>query len=202
MNSCYFMIMAMMTGTLVAARAVEDVAIGAMAPGFTLTDTQGRTNTLAIAKGKFVVLEWINPDCPFVRKHYDSGNMQKLQRQYTAKGVIWYSVCSSAAGKQGHYPADQWQALTREKSAAPTAVLLDADGQVGHLYGAKTTPHIFVIDPEGKLIYRGAIDDKASTKQEDIPTARNYLAEALDAAMAGKPVTTPATQSYGCSVKY
>jgi peroxiredoxin len=191
--------MAIMLGC---ARAEEEAPIGAPAPGFTLPNAKGGTTGLADAKGKFVVLEWINHDCPFVRKHYDSGNMQKLQRDYTAKGAVWYSVCSSAPGKQGYLTPAQWQERLVKEKAVPTAMLLDADGKVGRLYGAKTTPHLFVIDPAGKLVYRGAIDDKPSVKIEDVATARAYLVEALDAAMAGKPVPTAATQPYGCSVKY
>jgi hypothetical protein len=184
------------------ARAAEEAPIGAPAPGFSLPNAKGGTNGLADAKGKFVVLEWINLECPFVRKHYDSGNMQKLQRDYTAKGVVWYSVCSSAPGKQGYLTPAQWLERLGKEKAAPTAVLLDADGKAGRLYGAKTTPHLFVIDPAGKLVYRGAIDDKPSVKIEDVATARAYLVEALEAAMAGKPAPTAATQPYGCSVKY
>lgn len=194
--------LATMTLLLVGARAAEEAAIGAPAPGFALPNASGGTNGLADAKGKFVVLEWINLDCPFVRKHYNSGNMQKLQRDYTAKGVVWYTVCSSAPGKQGHLTPAQWQVALAKEKAAPTALLLDADGKTGRLYGAKTTPHLFVIDPAGKLVYRGAIDDKPTVKIEDVATARAYLVEALEAAMAGKPVPTAATQPYGCSVKY
>lgn len=179
-----------------------DAVVGQPAPDFTLPAAGGGAQSLSALKGKWVVLEWVNHDCPFVRKHYGSGNMQKLQSAWTAKGVAWFSVNSSPPGKQGHLTAEQAKTLTAEKKAAPTAVLLDPDGKVGHLYGAKTTPHMFVISPKGDLVYAGAIDDKASTDQADIVGARNYVQAALEEAMGGKPVTMAATQSYGCSVKY
>jgi len=177
-------------------------AVGQAAPDFTLTDSQGKTHSLSSYKGKYVVLEWVNFDCPFVRKHYGSGNMQKLQSAFTGRGVVWLSINSSAPGKQGHFPRDQINALSKEKGTHPTAYLIDSEGAVGHSYGARTTPHMFVIDPGGKLIYAGGIDDKASTDQEDIATAKNYVQSALDDAMAGKPVSTPTSAPYGCSVKY
>ena len=149
-----------------------------------------------------MVLEWTNPDCPFVKKHYDSSNMQELQKFYTAKGVVWLSINSSAQGKQGNYTPEEWNKIIKEKKAEPTAVLLDPDGKVGKMYDAQTTPHMFRIDQQGLLIYQGAIDDKAGTDPADIPSAVNYVRKALDEAMAGKPVTTPTTKSYGCSVKY
>lgn len=176
--------------------------VGQAAPPFTLADTQGRVHSLEKDAGKYVVLEWFNYDCPFVKKHYGSGNMQKLQKEYTAKGVIWYSICSSAPGKQGYFQATEMEQKARERQVASTAVLLDSDGKVGKLYGAKTTPHLFVIDPQGKLIYEGAIDSIRSTDVADIAKATNYVSMALDEAMAGKPVSTPITPSYGCSVKY
>lgn len=202
MKMIHCAILASLTSLLLPAQAAEEAAAGTLAPAFALADTKGVTNTLAAAKGKYVVLEWINHDCPFVKKHYDSGNMQKLQQTYKDKGVVWYSICSSSPGSQGHYPAAKWNEMTEKVKAVPTAVLLDPDGKVGRLYGAKTTPHMFVIDPEGKVIYRGAIDDKPSTKPEDVATAKNYVTMALDAALAGKPVEMAATQPYGCSVKY
>jgi hypothetical protein len=149
-----------------------------------------------------VVLEWTNFDCPFVGKHYGSGNMQKLQKQYTGQGVIWLSINSSGPGKQGHYPAEKLGALIKERQAAPTAYLLDTDGTVGRLYGAKTTPHMFVIDKAGKLVYAGGIDDTPSTDQADIATATNYVAAALDETLGDKPVTKVTSAPYGCSVKY
>jgi peroxiredoxin len=176
--------------------------IGAPAPGFTLPDIKGASHSLADYKGKFVVLEWVNHGCPFVKKHYDSDNMQTLQREYTGKGVAWLSICSSAPGKQGHMSADEWSRTVERQKSAATAVLLDADGKTGRAYDAKTTPHMFIINPEGKLIYAGGIDDKATTNKEDIATARNHVSAALREAMDGKPVTMAESRPYGCSVKY
>lgn len=180
----------------------SEAKIGSPAPAFTLTDTNGKSHALADFKGKVVVLEWLNHDCPFVKKHYDSGNMPALQSKYTAEGVVWLSVNSSAPGKQGNFPAEKANELTRQKKGAATAVLLDPDGKVGKAYGAKTTPHMYVIDAQGVLRYAGAIDSVASADPADIPKADNYVAAALDAVLAGNPVATPSTQPYGCSVKY
>lgn len=190
--------MAALCGVLV---GVES-ALARPAPSFSLTDTQGKAHSLSDYAGKFVVLEWINHDCPFVKKHYNSDNMQSLQRKYTGLNVIWFSINSSAPGKQGNYPVDKWNSMVEAKKAAPTALLLDPEGTVGQAYGAKTTPHMFVINPEGEIIYEGAIDDKAGYADDEIAGAVNYVAAALDAAMAGQPVATPSTKSYGCSVKY
>jgi peroxiredoxin len=191
--------------TLVAATAIgasADATVGAPAPALTLKDTHGKPHSLADYKGKYVVLEWTNFSCPFVRKHYDTGNMQATQRKALDKGAVWLSVNSSAEGKEGNLSPDEWnKALIKEKSAA-TAVLLDPDGTVGKAYGAKTTPHMFVIDPSGKLIYKGAIDDKPTTDKDDVKGAKNYVLTALDEAMGGKPVSTPSTTSYGCGIKY
>jgi peroxiredoxin len=176
--------------------------VGEPAPAFTLTDTNGRSHSLEDLRGKTVVLEWWNYECPFVGKHYGSGNMQKLQQEWTAKGVVWLTISSSAPGKQGYVDAAQANAWMKEKGAAPTAVLLDHDGRVGRAYGAKTTPHMFVIDPKGTLVYAGGIDDKPSTDQADIATAKNFVSAALAEVTAGKPVTTAISQPYGCSVKY
>ncbi len=175
---------------------------GSAAPDFTLTDTKGNQHSLSDFKGNFVVLEWTNFGCPFVRKHYDSNNMQSLQKKYTDEGVVWLSICSSAKGKQGHFTPDKWNELVEEKGAAPTAVLLDEEGKVGRLYGATTTPDMFIIDKQGALVYRGAIDSIKSVDQSDIPKAINYVADALHQTMAGKPVSKPSTKPYGCSVKY
>jgi peroxiredoxin len=179
-----------------------DVMVGKKAPAFSLTDINGKAVSLADFKGKYVVLEWTNHGCPFVKKHYETGNMQALQKEETAKGVIWLSIASSAKGKEGHMSAAEWKKAMPEYKSSETAVLLDENGKVGKLYGAKTTPHMFVINPEGNLIYMGAIDDKASYDKADVPGAKNYVRAALDEAMAGKPVTTAETKSYGCSVKY
>jgi peroxiredoxin len=175
---------------------------GSQAPDFKGTDSNGVAHSLSQYRGKYVVLEWANQGCPYDQKHYLSGNMEALQRQWTDKGVVWLSVLSSAPGEQGSVsPAEENQYLKKMK-AAPSAALLDADGAIARLYQAKTTPHIFVIDPKGKLIYQGAIDDKPTTNQADIKTAHNYLNAALDSAMAGKPVPVATTRPYGCSVKY
>jgi hypothetical protein len=176
--------------------------IGAPAPAFTLPDTKGNERSLSDYEGKWVVLEWLNYGCPFVGKHYGSGNMQKLQADYAGKGVVWFSVVSSAPGEQGYYEPDEMDAKNQEFGNAAAAVLLDPEGTVGVAYGAKTTPQMYVIDPEGILLYNGAIDDMPTTRQEDVEGARNYLVQALNEAMAGGPVSQPVTQPYGCSVKY
>lgn len=175
---------------------------GTTAPDFKGTDSTGAQQTLSQYRGKFVVLEWANQGCPYDRKHYLSGNMESLQREWTAKGVIWLSIISSAPGEQGYVTAAQEADYLKTMHAAPTAAILDPTGTIGREYEAKTTPHIFVIDPTGKLIYQGAIDDKPTTDQADIKTAHNYLNEALTDAMAGKSVPITVTRPYGCSVKY
>ena len=185
--------------SLQASAAVEP---GEEAPDFTLTDSKGTSHKLSDFRGKLVVLEWLNHDCPFVKKHYGSGNMQKLQKEYTANGVVWLSIISSAPGKQGHRTGPQADADTKDKNANPTAVLLDPAGEVGQKYEAKTTPHMFVIDKEGKVIYAGAIDSIRSTDPADTARSENYVRQALDAALAGKAVPTPSTKPYGCGVKY
>ena len=182
--------------------AFAAVEPGETAPDFTLKDSKGNSQKLSSFSGKFVVLEWMNPECPFVKKHYSTGNMQSLQKEYTGKGIVWLSIISSAPGKQGYCTGPQAEANTKDQKASPTAVLLDPSGEVGQLYGAKTTPHMFVINPEGKLIYMGAIDSIRSANSSDCAKAENYIRQTLDAALAGKPVPTPETKSYGCSVKY
>lgn len=179
-----------------------DPVVGKKAPAFRLTDTHGKIHALSDHKGRWVVLEWTNPDCPFVKKHYDSGNMQSLQKAYTDKGVVWLSVCSSAPGKQGHYSPAEWTEILQKQKASSTALLLDPEGTVGRLYSAKTTPHMYVINPKGLLIYQGAIDDKATTDPEDIKDSKNYVKAVLDAALAGQAVPVSSTTPYGCSVKY
>jgi peroxiredoxin len=182
-------------------RASAAPAIGGAAPPFAGSDTQGRVQSLADYQGKIVVLEWTNHDCPFVVNHYRSGNMQALQREAAAKGVVWLTIISSAPGEQGHVTAAEADRLTRERNAAPAAVILDPQGTIGKAYGAKTTPHMFIIAADGTLAYMGAIDDRATTSG-DPKTARNYVREALAALDAGKVVQTAVTQAYGCSVKY
>ena len=182
--------------------SAADLELSKPVPDFELSDVNGKEHKLSDFKGKYVVLEWINFECPFVKKHYNSKNMQTLQKAYTGKDVIWLSICSSAPGKQGHF--DNKEVLNRlsKLGAANTAYLVDSEGKVGKAYGAKTTPHMFVIDKEGILIYNGAIDDIRSTDVDDIKEATNYISEILDAALAGKKVEPKATSPYGCSVKY
>ena len=196
----FLMILTALFASADGARA--NVAPEQAAPSFSLPGADGKTYSLDDFKGKYVVLEWTNHQCPFVVKHYGSGNMQALQREYTGKGVVWLSIVSSAPGKEGHVDAAMAQKLTQDRNASPTAVLLDPDGKIGRLYGAKTTPHMFVINPNGVVIYAGAIDDRRSTDPADISGATNYVKAALDEAMAGKPLTIEATPPYGCSVKY
>ncbi len=179
-----------------AARAAE------AAPAFTLTDSNGTSHSLSDFAGKVVVLEWINHDCPFVKKHYDKGHMQALQKEATDKGVVWLSICSSAPGKQGHQSAEGHNKLAKAKGVHATAILIDEDGKVGKAYKAETTPHMYVINSEGLLVYQGAIDDKRSTNPDDIASSKNYVREALASVWAGTPVAEPKTKAYGCSVKY
>jgi peroxiredoxin len=182
--------------------AAQDVRVGAPAPSFTATDSRGQTQDLAQYHGKFVVLEWHNQDCPYTRKHYLSGNMQALQKEWTAKGVIWFTVISSAPGKQGYQTPSEENAYLAQVHAVPTAVLMDPKGKLGRLYSVKTTPQMIVIDPAGTVIYDGAIDDKPTPEVSDIKGADNYVSDALTAAMAGKQIATAVTRPYGCSVKY
>lgn len=176
--------------------------VGSPAPEFTGTDTHGRTHKLSDFRGKYVVLEWTNKDCPYTRKQYDSGNMQKLQKEWTAKGVVWLTILSSAPEKQGYMMAAEENAWIAKVHAAPTAAILDPSGTIGRAYAAKTTPHMFVIDPAGKLIYDGAIDDHPTTDVTDVPVSKNYVSAALKEAMAGEPVAMAYSRPYGCSVKY
>ena len=176
--------------------------VGDAAPDFSGTDTHGQTHKLTDYKGKFVVLEWTNNGCPYTQKHYVSGNMQALQKQWTGKGVVWLTILSSAPGQQGYMTATQENAYLEQEHATPTAAILDPQGLIGHLYSAKTTPHMFVIDPTGKLVYEGAIDDHATTDAGDVAASKNYVSAALSAALAGQPVATAYTRPYGCSVKY
>jgi len=179
-----------------------EVEIGRPAPDFSLPSAFGETVSLSDYQGKFVVLEWTNYDCPFVKKFYSAGKMQALQAEYTGKDIIWLSVNSSAPGQQGNYTPVEWNQMVIKKKAVPTHVLLDEDGTVGRRYGAQTTPHMFVINREGDVIYQGAIDDTPSTDPNDIPESVNYVERALDEALSEKPVSIPSTKSYGCSVKY
>ncbi len=180
----------------------KDLKIGKSAPDFSLTDIAGKVHALKDYRGKYVVLEWVNYDCPFVKKHYKSGNMQSLQKTYTEKEVVWLSINSSASGKQGNFSSEEILKRAQAQGASFSAYLVDDDGKIGKMYEAKTTPHIFIIDPKGKLVYRGAIDNIRSTNVEDIAKAENYVSAALDASMAGEKIEISNTKSYGCSVKY
>lgn len=178
------------------------VSIDAPAPGFTLTNSQGESVSLSDYKGKYVVLEWTNHLCPYVKKHYDSENMQGLQSKYTGQEVVWLSIISSAPGKQGYVEADEANALTAERKAKPSHVLFDPEGQTGKLYDAKTTPHMYIIDPAGQLRYAGAIDSIKSANQADIAKAVNYVDSGLTTLFSGGEVENKLTAPYGCSVKY
>ncbi|RZU02569.1 thioredoxin family protein [Rivibacter subsaxonicus] len=182
--------------------AMAAATVGQPAPAFSVTDTGGKTVNLADYKGKYVVMEWVNPGCPFVVKHYGAANMQATQKDATAKGAVWLTVSSTAPGAGDYKKPAELGKWMQQQGGAPTATLMDDDGKVGRAYGAKATPHTFVIDPQGKLIYAGAIDSKPTANPADIPAATNYVKTALAEAMAGKPVSTPTTQAYGCSVKY
>jgi peroxiredoxin len=176
--------------------------VGAPAPDFSAVDSKGVPVSLSQFKGKYVVLEWHNKDCPYVKAQYKSGNMQKLQKEWTAKGVAWLVVDSSATGTQGNVTGAEFDKDMMKNHAAPTDEIIDTDGKVGHAYGAQTTPHMFVIDPNGMLVYNGAIDSKESTDTSDIPTATNYVNLALNESMNGKALSHPTTKPYGCGVKY
>lgn len=187
---------------LVASPAAADQVTGQPAGNFRLMDADGRAVTLAQFRGKPVVLEWTNPGCPYVQKHYDSGNMQAAQAKARAMGAAWLTINSGAPGKQGHLTGAQAKAFVADKKAQPTAYLLDPQGRVGKGYGAKTTPHLYLIDAAGKLVYQGGIDDKPTADQADIPGARNHLLAALTEVKAGKKVSVAESRPYGCSVKY
>jgi peroxiredoxin len=182
--------------------AAGEPPIGEPAPAFTLTDSAGVKHSLSDYKGKYVVLEWTNPGCPFVKKHYESGNMEKLQSEYTKKGVVWLTIDSSAPAEQGFLAGETAKKARDEQYKDSTALLLDPTGMVGHEYHATNTPDMYIISPEGKLIYEGAIDSIPSADQSDLAKATNYVQTTLDSVMDGKPVSDPVTKAYGCSVKY
>jgi peroxiredoxin len=178
------------------------VAPGVSAPDFTLTSVDGASVKLSQYRGKYVVLEWFNSECPFVQKHYNSGNMQNLQSNYTGKGVVWLAINSTNPKHFNYRDAKRSRQIISDWKAKPDSLLLDPDGRVGRAYGARTTPHMYIIDPEGKLLYMGGIDDKPSTNARDIPGARNYVTAALDELLAGRDVSDSDTRPYGCSIKY
>ena len=182
--------------------AFANVAAGQSAPEFTLTDIQGKPQKLSAYKGKYVVLEWFNSECPFVQKHYESGNMQSLQKRYGDKGVVWLTINSTSTDSSNYRDPARSQQIVKDWKINSAALMLDTEGTVGHAYGARTTPHLWVIDPSGKVIYTGGIDDKATYRADDVKTAKNFVAVALDESMSGKPVSMPSAAPYGCSVKY
>ena len=179
-----------------------DPEIGAPAPTFSLPGTDGATHALADYAGQYVVLEWLNFGCPYVKRHYRTGNMPQLQKEYTEKDVVWLSVVSSAPGTQGYYEAEKMNEKNEASGGMQTAILLDPEGDVGKMYGAKTTPHMYIISPEGVLLYKGGIDDKPRAKDADTKEAHNYVRAALEEAMNGQEITDTSTRPYGCSVKY
>jgi peroxiredoxin len=176
--------------------------VGAPAPEFSLPDSHGKTHSLGDLKGKYVVLEWFNPECPFVQKHYKSDNMQNLQKEFTGKGVVWLTIDSSAEGKEGYLTPVEANKQIADWKIKSSALLLDPEGKVGHEYAATNTPHMYIIDPDGKLVYSGAIDNRPTPNPDDISGATNYVKVALEETMAGKPVTTANSRAYGCSIKY
>jgi AhpC/TSA family len=202
MNRALLYVFSAAMALAIAAPPMTAARVGDSAPDFTATGSDGQAYKLADFRGKFVVLEWHNQGCPYTIKHYQSGNMERLQKEWTAKGVVWFTVISSAPGQQGYVNAAQENDYMKRMNASPTAALLDPNGQLGHLYNAKTTPQMVVIGPTGTMLYNGAIDDRPSTSISDIAGAKNYLTQALTEAMAGKPISTPTTRPYGCSVKY
>ena len=195
-------VMAMAGTFAMTASAIAAPDVGAPAPEFSAVNTKGETINLKDLRGSTVILEWTNHDCPYVKKHYETSNMQNLQKRATDEGVVWLSVISSAKGTQGHVSSARADELTQKRDAAPTHVLLDESGAVGRMFDARTTPHMYVIDAEGMLQYRGAIDDKPSTRRSDVETATNYVNAALEAVKAGKSPDPAVTRAYGCSVKY
>lgn len=193
---------ALTAGALIATTADAAVETGAPAPAFSLTDAQGQTRTLSEFAGRTIVLEWTNRDCPYVRKHYNSANMQNLQREATGEGIVWLTVLSSAPGEQGYLQGPAAAAHIEAVNAAPTAYLLDPTGVMGHAYGARTTPHMFIINSQGRVVYQGAIDDRPSANPRSLEGADNYVRAALADLRAGRAVRTAETQAYGCTVKY
>ena len=187
---------------LAVSAASAAATVGQPAPAFALTDTNGKTVNLADYKGKTVVLEWHNPECPFVKKHYDSSNMQGLQSKYTKDGVVWLAVSSTEPGHQDYKKPDVMNGILKTSKASPTAYLMDDSGATGKTYGAKTTPHMYIINAQGTLVYAGGIDDKRSSSVADVKTAKNFVAAALDEIKAGKPVSVATSTPYGCNVKY
>jgi peroxiredoxin len=196
------LILLLLINAPVQAHEGEHATIGQPAPPFTAQDTNGKAHSLSDYKGKIVVLEWTNPQCPYVKKHYESGNMQALQKQAAADGVVWLTVASSAKDREGYTTPEEANKLIADTGAAASARLMDADGKIGMMYDAKVTPHMFVIGTDGNLAYAGAIDDNPSADPATVKTAKNYVAQAIEELRAGKPVSMPLTQAYGCGIKY
>ena len=189
-------------GLLSAFGAVAQAVVGQPAPAFSAVDTRGKTVSLDDYKGKHVVLEWVNPGCPFVQKHYNSGNMPATQKAAVAQGVAWLAVSSTAKDASDYRPPSDLAAWMHSKGGVPTATVMDNDGKIGRAYGARTTPHMYVVDPAGKLVYAGAIDNKPTANAADIKTATNYVNQTIGEVLAGKAVSQPTTRAYGCSIKY
>src|SRR5438105_1420562 len=197
------LILTAITTLAAAALYAADVPpVGSAAPEFATPDANGKTQSLSQYKGKYVVLEWFNPECPFVKKHYGGGNMQKLQEDYTSKGVVWLTIDSNAPGTEGNLTPEQAQKVMASWKTKQTALLIDPESKVAKLYGAKNTPHMVVVNPEGKIVYEGAIDSKASPNPADIPSSTNYVKAALDEALTGKPISNAQTKPYGCHITY
>ena len=186
----------------VAGHAGATATVGQAAPAFSAVDASGKPVSLADFKGKTVVLEWVNPGCPFVQKHYNAANMQGTQKDAAAKGVVWLTINSTSTDAGDYLPPAEMAKWMQTQKAANSAMLMDADGKVGRAYGARTTPHMYIVDPAGKLVYAGGIDDKPSTNVADIPRATNYVKAALNESLAGKAVSQANTRPYGCSIKY
>jgi AhpC/TSA family len=189
-------------GLLAGTGASAQAMVGHPAPAFSASDAAGKPVKLADYRGKYVVLEWVNPECPFVQKHYDSGNMPATQKSATSKGVVWLSVSSTAKDAGEYMEPSELSAWLKGKGASPTATLMDTDGKVGRAYGARATPHMYLIDPQGKLLYAGAIDSKPTANPADIKSATNYVNQAIQEALQGHPLSHPTSSAYGCSIKY
>src|SRR5690349_18690773 len=195
-------LIAITTLTAGALYASDVPSVGSTAPDFSAPDASGKTQSLSEYKGKYVVLEWFNPECPFVKKHYGSDNMQKLQAEYTGKGVVWLTIDSNAPGSEGNISADQAKKIMDSWKTKMSALLLDPDSKIAKAYGAKNTPNMVVISPEGKIVYEGAIDSKATPNAADIPSSINYVKAALDEALGGKAISNAQTKPYGCHITY
>lgn len=193
---------AILAAILLAASSAIAGTVGQPAPDFTLSDLAGKPVKLSDYRGSYVVLEWVNPECPYVEKHYGSRNMQGLQKDYTAQKVVWLTINSTREGHSEYYSPQKMAGWMKQMNATPSATLLDPTGKVGRAYSARTTPHMYIIDPKGQLVYAGGIDDKRSTSQSDVKTAKNYVRVAMGEALAGKPISAASTSPYGCSIKY